>query len=204
MSSRIRSIELRPGLVLLGIVTALAFAFGGCGDDDEDPVKPPNDPTPMIASTPENALARYVSAYEARDTMAVKAVYDSVYTGVSSDLNDPSNPISFDYFDEVLHVKALATRPGLRAYLDLGPSSTWTRMPSDDPSHPEWAVITIFGSAFRVEITDGIDTFGAIGEPGTFQDFAFSPELDSASPTDTLWKIVRWRETGNSSAPPVP
>ena len=200
MSSRPRSIDFRPRLFLLMVVTTLAFALGACGDDDDNPVKPPDNPGLTLASTPENALALYVAAYEARDSIAVKAVYDFTYTGTSTDLDDPGNSIDLVYDDEILHVKALAVKPGLTVNLDLGPQSSWTRLPSDDPSHPEWAVITIVG--FLIEIVDNADMLSAIGEPGTFQEFTFTPSLDSASPTDTLWKIVRWRETAFGG--PVP
>jgi len=203
MSARPRSIEVRPLLVALLAVVLLASALGGCGDDGEDPIKPPANPSPTVASTPETALANYVAAYEARDTVAVKEVYDPAYTGISTDLNGGSS-IDFTYDDELLHVRALAVTPGLTVNLDLGPSSTWIRTPSDDPSHPEWAVITISGSAYRIEVIVGDEVSGAIGEPGTFQEFAFSPQLDSASPSDTLWKIMRWRETGNSSPDMAP
>ncbi|HET9252584.1 MAG TPA: hypothetical protein VFP58_10755 [Candidatus Eisenbacteria bacterium] len=128
-----------------------------------------------------------------------KAIFDSAYTGRSFDLYDNSSTADFTYYDEVRHITALARTPGLTAYLDLGNGSTWDRLLSDDPSHPEWAIIQIVGSQYQVEITDGPTSVGALGEPGTFQEFAFSPTLDSTSPSDTLWRIVRWRETGNSS-----
>jgi len=62
--------------------------------------------------------------------------------------------------------------------------------------------VTSTGSRIRVEITDGADVIVATGEGGTFQEFAFEPTLDSTSPTDTLWKIVRWKETGRSETTP--
>ena len=56
----------------------------------------------------------------------------------------------------------------------------------------------ISGSAYAIEITDGTTVTGAIGEAGSFQEFALAPTPDTTSATDTLWRIVRWREVGKS------
>ena len=192
----------RPAFALFVLALVLGFALGGCGDDDENPMKPaPGGPTYPNLSHPASVLAAYELAYSSRDTTMGKALFDPTYTGSSVDLNHPGSDLSFTYDDEIAHMRALAITPGLSAYLDLGPDVTWDRLPSDDPSHPEWAVLLISGFAYRIEITEGVETWGAIGEAGTFQEFAFTPTLDSTSPTDTLWKIVRWRETGRSDSP---
>lgn len=184
-------------------VAVLGFVLGGCGGgDDDNPMKPQPGPAYPERSTPQNVLTALEIAYAARDSAMYGALHDSTYTGSSIDLNDPGAAINLTFSDEVAHIRALASTPGLTAFLDLGPSSSWTRMPSDDVSHPEWSLIQISGANYRVEITDGPTAFGAMGEAGTFLEFAFTPSLDSASPTDTLWRIVRWRETGNGD--PVP
>jgi hypothetical protein len=195
-------LRFRPLPALLMIVTLVSLALGGCGDDgddDENPVKPEDPATYPALSTPQNVLLAYELAYSRRDTVMVGDLYDPTYAGSSVDLVDPGSSLQFSYEDEIAHVRALANVSGLVAYLDLGTSQLWERMPSDDPSHPEWAVIQVPGSNFLVEITHDAEVFGAGGELGTYQDFAFAPRLDSASPTDTLWRIVRWRETGMSS-----
>lgn len=195
-----------PSMLPVLFLVAMLFTlpFWGCSDDD-DPMKPedPIVPYPPL-STPQNVLSAYELAYSRLDTVMVDDLFDATYTGESVDLDNPGGgTLTFNHADEVAHVRVLATTPGLRASLDLGAPSFWDVMPSDDPSHPDWRVIQISGStAYRIEIFDGLDTFGAVGEAGTFLEFAFTPTLDSSSPTDTLWRIVRWKETGSGG--PVP
>ena len=183
-------------------VAILGLALGGCGGDDDNPMKPQPGPAYPERSTPQNVLTALEIAYAARDSTMYQALHDSTYTGTSIDLNDPGNDIHLTFSDEVAHIRQLARTAGLSAFVDLGPSSSWTRLASDDVSHPEWSLIQISGANYRVEITDGLTTLGATGEAGTFLEFAFTPSLDSASPTDTLWRIVRWRETGNGNPSP--
>jgi hypothetical protein len=179
--------------------------LAGCGIFSPDEEERPPDKPPIsyqIPSLPGYVLQNLTVAYGARDSVAYKDIYDSTYTGSSIDLNDNGNNIDLVYEDEIRHIRSLAVTPGITAYLDLGPSGSWTRLSSDDPSHPEWSIIQISGSSYRVEVVDGTTTYGAIGEGGTFQEFAFTPTPDTASPTDTLWKIVRWKETGKSNPGP--
>jgi hypothetical protein len=181
------------------IVAILVLVLGGCGDDDDNPIKPPDDPGVLTRDTPQNALALYVSVYEARDSTAIMECFDSTYTGQSMDINVPGGgTIDLTFEDEDNHAAAIAQTTGLLIDVDLGPSSSWIRLPSDDISHPEWAVITISGSSFHLQLTDGPELVQAGGDAGTFQEFAFTPSLDSSSATDTLWHIVRWREVGAS------
>ncbi|HET9252585.1 MAG TPA: hypothetical protein VFP58_10760 [Candidatus Eisenbacteria bacterium] len=202
MTSRPCHAGFQPLLALLSMVLVSALALGGCGDDEDDPFEPEPATYPTLSS-PRNVLEAYEMAYSRRDTVKIGDLYDSTYTGQSLDLNDPgSGTLQFTYQDELAHVRTLATTPVLSAYLDLGAPQFWDRMPSDDPSHPDWSVIQLTGSSWMVEITHNGETHSAIGEPGAVQEFAFSPTLDSSSPTDTLWRIVRWRETGLGG--PVP
>lgn len=166
---------------------------GGGGGQTEYPV----------LSFPSQVLTALEMAYERRDSTKIKELYDSTYTGQSIDLNDlGGGTIVLTYPDEVRHVAALAETPGLRSYLDLGGEASWHRLGSDDPSHPEWAVIQIAGTIQTIEIYDGDDYILAPGDAGTFQEFAFTPTLETTSPTDTLWKIARWKETGRSVTNP--
>jgi hypothetical protein len=184
------------------LVAILALVLGGCGDDDDNPIKPPDDPGVLTRDTPQNALALYVSVYEARDSTAIMECFDSTYTGGSTDINGPGGTIDLTFRDEANHAAAIAKTTDLLIDLDLGPSSSWIRLPSDDPNHPEWSVITISGSSFHLQLTDGVELVQAGGDVGTFQEFAFTPSLDSSSATDTLWHIVRWREVGSSAPGP--
>jgi hypothetical protein len=72
--------------------------------------------------------------------------------------------------------------------LDFGPSSSWTRLASDDPSHPEWAVIQV--NTTRIEIYDGQTLYS--GQSINPMRFGFNPMV--SAPGDTTWRIVRWDE----------
>ena len=202
---QVLGIGVRPFSTMLVLVACLALAIGGCGDDDDDgnPLDPgPSGPDYPVLSHPTAVLTALEMAYSARDSVMYKALYDSTYTGSSMDLADPGTTIDLTFDDEARHIAALASAPGLTAYLELGAPETWERLSSDDPSHPERAIIQLNGSTYAVEIFDGANAVGASGEAGTFLEFAFQPTLDTSSPSDTLWRIVRWKETGKGSPGP--
>lgn len=192
-------IRVAPFATLIALVLGVAVVLGGCGGDDDNPVGP-GDGVPLRPGreTPANTLMELELSYSSRDSVWTKEIYDSTYTGESVDVSDLGQTIDLTYQDEVQHVAALARTPGLTAYLELGAPAIWDILPSDDPSHPEWSIIQVSGSSYHIEITEGSNTLGAIGEAGTFQEFAFAPYPDATSQTDTLWRIVRWREMGRS------
>jgi len=178
------------------IVAMLAMAvLGGCGSDD-NPTEPPIPTLKYDRTTPQNTLLAMQTAYVARDSLETKQVYDSSYVGASTNLSDPpgSQVSIFQYQDEFAHVATLARTLTIVAItLDLGPSSSWSRLPSDDPSHPEWAMIQI--SNFHGELVDGATLYSFTStNPMTF---AFIPTV--AAPGDTTWKIIRWTEIGSGS-----
>jgi len=186
---------------VFGALFALAAVLlAGCGifDPEKNPVPPPEPPAEyVIPSQPGYVLNNLEIAYSHRDSTAYKEVYDSTYVGSSLDQSD-TNPetISFTYSEEVAHIAALARSPTISSVtFDVGPATSWNRLTSDDPSHPEWAVIQIAGTSLDVQVTDGRDTWQASGLKEYFQ-FSFAPTTPApSSPSDTLWKIVRWVET---------
>jgi hypothetical protein len=185
----------------LGVLFALtAVSLAGCGIfDPKQSKKPPIEPPAVyvIPFLPGNVLHNLEIAYSRRDTTAYKNLYDSSYVGVSENLNDPPGtvPLSFTYSDEVAHITKLASVPTISSVtFELGPETSWNRLESDDPSHPDWAVIQIAGSSLDIQITEGVNTLQASGSNEFFQ-FSFQPTTPAASPTDTLWNIVKWRET---------
>ena len=179
------------------VLTAMAAAvMGGCGSDTKDPVKPPVQsgiPYPD-RSTPQNVLATLVTAYQTRDSVVTKDLYDVSYMGTSQDMLNPVNTFTFTYHDEVGHVAALRRSSTIVSIsVDFGATSTWTRITSDDPSHPEYALIQLVTP--RVEIVDGATFYQT---DGGLMSYYFKPTQDAASPTDTLWRVIRWNEIGNN------
>jgi hypothetical protein len=183
----------RAGWVMAVVAAAM---LGGCGDDDPpigcDVCPPPGYPA---LTTPQNTLEAMQRAYISRDSVETKQVYDANYVGTSTDLNDPPEVqvSTFRYADELAHIATMARSTTISSVLlDLGPSSSWTRLSSDDMSHPEWAVIEI--NAFHGEIYDGATlSLFTSSQPMTF---TFIPTV--AAPGDTTWKIIRWNEVGSS------
>jgi hypothetical protein len=182
------------------VVTALAAAFlGGCGSDDDPIIECSICPQPggyPALSSPANVLKALQMAYGARDSTEYKSLYDSSYIGTSTNLNDPpgTQVTTFRFADEVAHIAALGRSTTISSVvLDFGPLSTWTRLPSDDPSHPEWAMIQMAPGNWHLEINDGATLYSSQGtNPMTF---AFNPTV--AAPGDTTWKIIRWTEVGS-------
>src|SRR6185295_19734978 len=130
------------------LLIATLAVVAGCSDDDEagPPFQPK--PTPVELVSPEITLGLLQQAYEARDSVATARVYDENYAGASTDLNDPpgSQTVNFTRSDEIRHVGALRKSTTITSVTcDLGPPATWVRLPSDDLSHPEWALIHISG-----------------------------------------------------------
>jgi|SRR6266853_3428459 len=181
------------------ILVLSAVVLAGCGvfDPKRSPGKGPEPPPEYgIPFHPTIVLSNLEQAYSHRDSVGYKAIYDPKYVGTSRDQSDPgTTPISFTYADEVAHIGKLASTPSITsAYMNLGPPTSWTRYPSDDPSHPEWAVIQIAGSNLNIRVVEGNNEYETSGTSEFFT-FAFKPTTPaSISPTDTLWNIVRWDE----------
>jgi len=191
-----------PRFVRFGLAPAIlaAMVVSGCGKDSSGRlIKPkPVPPEYSIPSSPAEVLSNLEIAYSQRDSTETKALYDSSYVGTSRDLNDPPGtiPFTFTYSDEVAHVAKLASAPSITsAYMNLGPPASWTRLESNDLSHPEWAAIQIAGTSLNIRVVEGNSEYQISGTSEFFE-FMFKPTTpESTSPTDTLWTIVRWNET---------
>ena len=183
----------------LGALLIAAFVVAvGCSDDDNPMSPQPPKPAPPAALvSPEIVLGVLQRAYEARDSVETARVYDDNYAGTSTDLNDPpgSQTVNFTRADEIRHVGALRKSTTITSITcDLGPPASWVRLPSDDVSHPEWALIHIAGGFVRIEIDDGASILQA-GGASEQMSFYFTPKPDSTSQTDTLWTVIHWDET---------
>lgn len=186
-----------PPLIRLAVLPALVAAavLAGCGSDD-NPVKPgPSTPTYPILSSPQNVLLALGIAYSYRDSVEYRKLYDYDYVGTSEDLLYGTND-TFRVADEIQHIQALAqANTVINVTFDMGSQSNWVRLQSDDLSHPEWALIQLSGSNYRVIVYDQVrGDLTASGSTETMT-FTFKPLApDSTSPTDTLWNIIRWEE----------
>ena len=171
-----------------------AALLGGCGGDDPVEPKRPGTSYPE-RTTPQNVLSTLRLSYEARDSVETKQLYDSSYVGTSQDLSDPPGTQihTFYYSDEIQHVATLAQTATISTvFMDLGPPSSWARLPSDDVSHPEWAMIQL--NNFHIDLMDGPTAYTVQStNPMTF---TFKPTV--TAPGDTLWRIVRWNEVGGA------
>jgi hypothetical protein len=204
MSRRSLRSRLQSGLGKLAVSLALLALVGGCGGDpimtERRPVGDHAYPPPDASqANPEATLQTFRAAYERRDSLAFRALYDSSYVGETVDLNGLPESLVFSRADELAHIAALARRSSISSVTcALGASLAWTRLPSDQPAHPERAVIQLRGENVRVEIVDG-ETMLEAGGPSETMTFRFAPHSPaSSSPTDTIWKIVGWTEVRSS------
>ena len=189
---------------LRGLAVAMSAAglLAGCGDDT--PTKPivPATPTYAIPSTPQNVLANLQLAYERRDSVEYKLLYDPSYEGKSTNTNDPdpaSQISSFGWADEVAHLANMARATNITdVTMDLGPSTSWQREPSDLVAHPDWSMIQL-ANYYSITIYSALTDYSVSWQPGDQMKFYFLPTTPaSTSPTDTLWNIVYWEELGAS------
>ncbi|MGH7681010.1 MAG: hypothetical protein ACRENN_03380 [Candidatus Eiseniibacteriota bacterium] len=183
-----------PRITQLAVLVFVGL-FAGCGDDN--PTGPGTGGGVQVFPTlnsPQNVLQALVTAYETRDSVEYRKLYDFDYRGVSQDLSDGTMVILFNA-DEVGHIQSLARATTVtNVSLSLGPSTSWTRLPSDDLAHPEWAVIQISGSQLRLEINDTAHGSLIVGNPANSYTFRFKPTPPDTVVTDTLWTIVQWNE----------
>jgi hypothetical protein len=128
------------------------------------------------------------TAYTAKDSVAYKACFDLNYIGESHD-QTTQNPIdTLTFANEARHVAALARSATVIVDLQLKPTMTRSADLADPPG---WA--TIENPVQSLSIYDGANSIfvDLYQESMTFK---FIPTPDSASPTDTTWKIIRWSE----------
>ena len=191
---RVLSMPLALCLAAIAVVGLLA----GCGKDKTTgpEIGPPAVvyPTP---NSPQNALERLMLAYQGRDSVEYRKLFAFDYLGTSHDLGDGTNLV-FHTNDEVQHIQALAKATTITSIsLSMGTSSGWTRLPSDDLSHPEWAVIQISGSQLRLQIDDTREGTLLLGNPANSYTFRFKPTPPDTTSTDTLWTVIQWDEVAN-------
>jgi hypothetical protein len=179
------------------IFCAVALALAGCiFSPERGNKKPPPPPSFLPPIYPDQALINLRDAYAFRDSVEYRKVLDYPdYHGISKDQTDGTQEELF-WIDEVKHIQALAKATTITSvYFDMGNSSSWDRLTSDDAAHPEWAVIQITGSQFLLRVDDTKEGTLTVNSSKETHIFRFKPTTPApTSRTDTLWTLTQWEE----------
>ncbi|HEX5031067.1 MAG TPA: hypothetical protein VFX78_06395 [Candidatus Eisenbacteria bacterium] len=191
--TRIKHRNLQQCFGLAALLVGAVILGAGCifsPDKGEKKVIIP--PTYPALDNPQHVLEAYMIAYQHPDSEEAKVLYDPNYLGTSE---SPDTTVTFSREYEIAHIGALQRATTISSIvLEFGPTITWVRLSSDDPSHPEWAQYQI--PSWHLDINDGQTLYSAQStDPITF---SFAPTV--SAPGDTLWKIIRWKETVTSGA----
>jgi hypothetical protein len=183
-------------IVFSGLIAGLA---AGCGTKDHIVAPTPPDPYqghplyPMLFD-PYNVMDALRIAYEARDSVEIKKLYDDNYTGTSIDLTAPGGPLQLDFTkaDEVRHVAAMAKSTSITNITLQWPPALTREQDLGDP--PGWTTIRLLPNTVRLEVSDQATIRSIQSDQEQFE-FKFIPTTPApGSPTDTLWSIIRWSE----------
>jgi hypothetical protein len=176
-------------LVVIAVLLC-ALALVGCGEKHHflAPVLRP--PIYQQPSVPEVVLQNLALAYAHRDSTEYKSLFDGNYQGSSIDMRNPSPQVlTFTKADEAQHIAGLAKSTTITSVnLQLRP--VLVRL-TDAGDPPGWALIQ--NPIFSLSIYDAPNSYDIRPSAETME-FRFIPTLDSSSPTDTTWKIIRWTE----------
>ena len=176
------------------VVLIAALALSGCGEDHgfKPQPQPPQQIYPYLVN-PYSVMDALKTAYERRDTVEIKLLYDDAYQGSSIDQTDPvPAAIPFTKQDEVAHVAKLAKDVTVHVSILNNPALTRTSDPGDAPG---WAIIQ--NPIASLEVSDLVqdNQVDIAHETMIFKFVPHSP--DASSITDTTWKIIRWSEVRN-------
>src|SRR5258705_13351556 len=110
------------------VVLIAALALSGCGEDHgfKPQPQPPQRIYPYLLN-PYLVIDALRTAYERRDTIEIKLLYDDAYQGSSIDQTDPvPAAIPVTKADEVAHVASLAQNAAVHVSIPPNPSLTPT------------------------------------------------------------------------------
>lgn len=174
----------------------LAASLPGClfSPDKKPPKDAPPPPEYPGQFSPAATLETMRLAYQARDSVTTKAVYDIAYKGESIDPSGFFNDPDISRQEEVDHVRRLHDAPGIvRVDLDFGNMAAWQRIPPDAADPPEWAQIQINTARIQVDDINAVPgqttTYESLNQALTY---TFRPT--ATAPAETTWTIVRWQE----------
>ena len=185
-------------LALLLILAAPLF-LQGCGKDTNDKLIGPQLIVYPDRSTPKNTVLRMSMAVGNRDSVVTASVYADEYQGSSVDMTDPGSPtLEFVKSDEVRAVGTMAKSSSISSVeMEFYTPASWQELHyGADPS--EWVTIQI--PNFRIYVNDLTQGEYQVQAPSSGVTHIFEYTLkptapDPASPTDTTWTIVRWKES---------
>jgi len=172
----------------------IAAVVAGCGDDKTtNPNDKPTTFTYLPLDTPQHVVANLRDSWNRIDSVRTDQIYDDAYIGTSVDQSDNST-LTFTKTQEVQVIARMKRDANVRsASFDPKPENTWVRLsyPTDPPG---WATLQLYGVNIQLDHA----VYGTLlANSSSFFELKFIPTLDSASPTDTTWKIVRWSEIAN-------
>ena len=170
-------------LILLPLFSGCIFSpkKGGGG------VPPPDYALPI---TPGLVLGNLALAYSHKDSTEYKSLFDDNYQGTSLDQQDPSAQLlTYTKADEAMHIAGLA-RSTTVTEVRLELLAAMIRI-TDAGDPPGWALIQ--DPIVTLSISDSPTSYEVTPTDETTE-FHFRPTLDSSSPTDTTWTIVKWVE----------
>jgi hypothetical protein len=172
----------------------LILAAGGCGSKKKI-VGPGPDEVYLAPTSPSYVLQNLVKAYNARDSIETKAVYDVAYQGSSNDPALPAGQTHFTQATEVSHVRRLHDdRNIVNVSLDLGPASLWQVLPGNVDDGVGAKIIPI---QYQLLTLDDASSATYQTNSRSQIEFAFKPT--ETAPGDTVWTVIRWTETVSSS-----
>ncbi|HYJ32622.1 MAG TPA: hypothetical protein VE326_05330 [Candidatus Binatia bacterium] len=169
----------------------IAAAMAGCGKGRSGCDICPQPFQYPAFDTPQHAILNLTNAWERRDSVRTRLVYDDAYQGTST---DSYSTLTFTKDQEVAVVWAMGKDPNIVSiHFTTPPENTWVRQHyASDPAG--WAAIQIPGVS--VQVDDAVQGTLVASGMALFE-FKLVPTLDSSSPTDTTWKVIRWTEVKN-------
>lgn len=181
-------------IALAAILALIACLLAGCifspdRTDKKKPTPPPPIPYPVF-SNPQNVLDALRLAYENRDSVGYRKLFEPDYQGISY---DSTGVLTFTRIDEERHIRSLAENINIVSVsLDLGIPGQWNPTPFiSERTGEEWVEIAVFDP--QIGITEGRNSLQTVANE-TFA-FRFRSRVAPESTTGKLWHIVEWEES---------
>jgi hypothetical protein len=196
---RLPNLLCRMGLVLAA--GCLSAGLGGCGLNDPDVCKPPQDCDGGTTleypprTTPRQAVEYLRQAWEKRDSTRADTVYTEDYEGTSVDQMDPTpSTLKFGKSDEIRAIGGLQRDQEItKVSMTFADSSQWdvVSYPGEDP---DWVAVIVRNNPY-IYISKSTGSDLKVEGSERFE-FRTKPIVSGGK---TLWRIVQWTELHTSS-----